>query len=383
MRLTLAALVAFAALISACASQPPTGITVHYGPEALRAGAGVFRPGEPIGIDPDEILGLDDDMRAAVHEWVGDRQLARTRLRKLLGGMIDSGLLSLVYRQTKTKTARETYRTREGNCLAFTNLFVALGREAGLDVSFQVVDVPPFWYADSDTVVLATHVNVAVRTGRNDVTVVDFNLPEYQGDYEMYEVSDAYAFALYYNNIGMEALSNADLDRAFAYLRAALDADASIAGIWVNLGVLYGRKGAAEQAESAYAHALVIDPGNRSAMTNLVYLYRHDGRNALADLYAGRVQRYQNRNPYYYFINAEQAHASGDTASALPLVERAIRMKRSEHRFHSLKADILAASGKRDAALAALRTARKLASIPAMIQRYDKQISALNAVNRD
>ena len=44
-----------------------------------------------------------------------------------------------------TRTASETFRARRGNCLSFSNMFVAMARDVGLDVQFQEVEIPPDW----------------------------------------------------------------------------------------------------------------------------------------------------------------------------------------------------------------------------------------------
>ena len=121
-------------LLTACAPvivHPPESL------DALLSGEVLF--GETIdvtGLNADEVLSLDDEIRAYVNSKVAGLPHAKSRLRNLLGGMIDDGLLSLDYDQNLTYTARETFHKRQGNCLSFSNLFVAMARVADLDVNF-------------------------------------------------------------------------------------------------------------------------------------------------------------------------------------------------------------------------------------------------------
>ena len=80
-----------------------------------------------------------------------------------------------------TRTASDTFHDRQGNCLSFTMLFVALAREAGLTANYQSVQVQPTW-ANDGQVVIASHVNAVVRTGFGEETVVDFNIRAATGD---------------------------------------------------------------------------------------------------------------------------------------------------------------------------------------------------------
>ena len=120
--------------------------------------------------------------------------------------MVTSGLMSIDYDDSATKTALQTFHDRVGNCMSFTSLFVVLAREAGLQVTFQKVAVPPIWQADSDLIILNDHVNALVRQKFEKRVVVDFNATELKANYETEPVSDTYAQALYFNNIAMDAL---------------------------------------------------------------------------------------------------------------------------------------------------------------------------------
>ena len=148
------------------------------------------------------------------------------RMKRLINGMADAGYLDLKYEATQTYTAAEVFRTRTGNCLSFTNLFVALARESRLDARYQIIDVPPIWDSADGWVMLNSHINVIVRDVRLGSAVsrdyiVDFNTPEYDGTWPRRVVSDRVAFALFYNNRAVEAMRAGDLRLAFANFKLA------------------------------------------------------------------------------------------------------------------------------------------------------------------
>ena len=239
----------------------------------LLSGEALFgAPVDTHAIPDPGIFEVDDDMRAFVAGKIGKARSDRERMRRLLNGMIDSGLMSLDYNDARTKTARDTFHDRVGNCISFTNLFVALAREADLDVAFQTVAIPPIWYADSDLVILNNHVNAVVKQNFQSRTVVDFNVTDLKGNYDTIEVSDNYALALYFNNIAMDALRARDFERSFRLLKKSIETSPSIAGNWANLGVIYSRNSLPEYAIRAYRTALDLDKEHRPSLTTLATL---------------------------------------------------------------------------------------------------------------
>jgi tetratricopeptide (TPR) repeat protein len=307
----------------------------------------------------DEAFGLDDDMRAFVAPLaIGD---SASRLNRLLSGMRDRGLFSLDYNDTFTRTASTTFHDRQGNCLSFTMLFVALAREVGLAVRYQVVDVPPTWNNDHGLVVVGTHVNALIGTSFDRRFVVDFNAAKFREIYATRAVSDRYAVALFYNNLGAEALARRDYASSFALLREAARTDADMAGPWVNLGVLYSRNALYEHAEAAYLRAIEADSHEQSALANLVNVYASLGEKELAEEYRQRIRRYRESNPYYHYAAAQVAYDEGRFEDALTALRSAIRLKRDDDEFYSLRGRALAELGRAASAGASFARARELA----------------------
>ena len=189
-------------------------------------------------------------------------------------------------------------------------------------------------------VVIANHVNTLVRTAFNEQTVVDFNIRDYEGPQKSRKVDDDYALALYYTNVGAEALLRNDYPVSAAHFRAAAGVYPGMAGLWVNLGVLYARQGLLEQAESAYLYALEVDAYAASALANLAVVYRDLGEAELAAEYHARVQKYRERNPYYHFAVATLAYEQGRLPDALAALRKALRLKHDESQFHSLRGQV-------------------------------------------
>ncbi|HET7134173.1 MAG TPA: tetratricopeptide repeat protein, partial [Gammaproteobacteria bacterium] len=294
----------------------------------------------PAAVDPAppitaaEASGLDPDMRAFVAASVGPSTDPRYKLERLFDGMRRDGLFRLVYSGIETRSASVTFRERRGNCLSFTMMFVALAREAGLAVKYQVVDVPPQWTSDTELIVMRSHINAVVKTGYDRNTLIDFNVFDAKAKYPRRSVDDAYVLGLFYANVGAEALIDKDYELAFRYLRESARAAPGLPAAWINLGALYSRLHAYDYAESAYLRALTLDPDNPSGATNLARLYATLGEDALAEIYRQRVRHYQEANPYYHYALAQRSYDAGRFDAVLDEMRRALRLKRDEKNFY-------------------------------------------------
>lgn len=371
--------------LAGCAGALPTrpGALAYTDAELLSGEALFGTPVQATELPDEDLRGLDEEMRAFVATAIAGTMTAEGRLLGLLRAMLGGGLFSLDYDGELTLTARQTFHARTGNCLAFTNLFVALAREARLDVSYQHVEVPAFWSGDGDLAILNQHVNVLVRdttggTVFSRMQVVDFNLPGFRGGYPQWPISDGRVDALFYNNLATTAMRAQDTRTAFIYLHKALEAEAGVAPIWSNLGVLYMRSDRPDEAEGAFHRALQADPKHKPAMSNLARLYEQQGLASLAADYRERIRRHQQRNPYYHLGLAEKAYEERRPDAALASIDRAIRLRKDEHRFHYLRALILAQAGRLEASRASLERAREYASVAQVQAVYERKLRSLN-----
>ncbi len=366
----------------ACA---PLVVTAPDSTDDLLSGQVLF--GELIDISDirtDGILALNDEMRDYVASKMKGNPQARSRLRKLIRGMIEDGLLTLDYDPNLTYTAIETFQNRQGNCLAFSILFASLAREANLDVTFQMVDIPPSFRADGEMILLNNHINVLVKGVRSDVTfsrdyVVDFNTAEFNGNYDTRKVTDNYAIALYYSNVAVESMQAGNSKNAFRYLKKGIETDPAIAGLWVNLGALYSRNEHYNMAEQAYQQALSIQPSNKSALVNLASTLHYLGHEEESEYYLKKVAYYRDHNPYYHYFQAQTAYQQNELEDALAYLAEAIRLKRDEHQFYFLRGLVHYQMKAYDLAAKDFRKARDTAEKAQLIAGYTRKLQALES----
>lgn len=362
--------------LAACAGPP---VALQSNPLS----ADVLLRAEPLTGDTDvpalddvDVLALDQNMLAFLDEHV-DRDLNNTlKLHKLLYAMITEGSFGLEYDET-TRTAQQTFSARRGNCLSFTNMFVAMAREVGIDVDYQEVEIPPNWSQEDDSYYLSRHVNVFVDLGAGGDREVDFNIDDFQSSYDRKRISDERALAHYYSNIGAEHLQKHENLEALRYFRKALASDAGFAPAWSNLGALYSQAGHFSYAEAAYLQALDINPRELVAMSNLGQLYRHMGQLELADWYDRHSDLHRMRNPYYRYYLARNAFLADDHDTAIRHLKYAIRKEKYEDTFYFLLGLSYLHKGNEPAARRWLEKAEQVAEDDGLKRNYHTKLERL------
>ena len=293
------------------------------------------------------VLSVDEQMRSFLERYVLKYKYKQDRVHHLLYALFNEGVHGMRYEAEETKTASEAFHTKSGNCLAFTNMFVALARASGLKARFQNVLLAPEWEQADNSVMLRLHVNAVVDLSRFDRRTIDFNSSVggnvvAQGD----TIKDNEAFAQYFNNLAVEYLQAKDYPQAFLYLRKALATDPESAFTWSNLGVLYRRVDKLSRAETAFLYALELNPKEQVAMSNLARVYVDLGQTEQADYYAGRVKQFRLKNPYYLLALAQRELKAGKYKGALRYLARARSIKPTESALYQLQAEIYTLQGR-------------------------------------
>ena len=366
-----------------CASAPWNHEHLDVTREELLAGAPLGLPPEhPPLVAEEEVLAVSPAMQAFLDAHVAGGASRVPRLRQLAQAIVNKQTFGLEYDET-TRTASETFASRRGNCLSFSNMFVALARQVHLNAYFQEVDVPPDWTFRDDAFVLNRHVNVLVELGREGEHVVDFNLDDFRTSYDRRQISDERAMAHYYNNMAVERMQAGDTGSALLYFRRAADKDPSFSPPWTNLGTLYGREGHSAHAEAAYLLALRADDGDLVAMSNLAGLYARRGDRKRAALYRKRVAYHRERNPYYHYHLAREAFLAEDFDTAISHLNDAVRRKKTEDQFYFLLGLSYMKKGDEREARRWLSRAEEVAATDALKRRYADKIDILLSASPD
>ena len=374
--------VAWLLCIAGCTSQPREPlIDREIGPDQVLTGRPII--GDDAAslatIDTHYILAIDDDIRQFIDKFVDRQDSHYLKLQQLLDAIITDGSFGLEYEQS-TRTATDTFAARSGNCLSFTNMFIAMAREVGLDASYQEVDIPPDWSMRGDTYLLNRHVNVRVDLDRRGQRIVDFNIGDFKSTYRRREISDERAYAHFFSNKGVEQMQAGNNIAAFRFFRAALESDRGFSPGWSNLAALYNRAGEHAFAEVAYLEALRLQPDDLLAMSNLARLYESQGNEELAGYYRNRVKYHRDQNPYYRYSLARQAFQARRFDEAIKHLEYAVRKKEWEDSFYFLLGLSYLQKGDEKLARKWLDKAEEVAKTDALKRNYQSKIDLLLSV---
>jgi tetratricopeptide (TPR) repeat protein len=313
-----------------------------------------------------DVLAVTPEMEAFLERYILPYHDPESRLNLLMLALTSTGVLGFDYDEARTLTAADAFNSRSGNCIGFANLMIAMAREVGLEANYQEVLRRPEWTSRQDTLLLIKHINVVVSTPRYSYVVDISGIEKRPGDRPRI-ISDAYAKALYYNNIGAEALIENQLPTAWAYLVTAIDTGPGLPDPWVNLGVVYNRNAQVDAARQVYETALQIDPTAYSAMNNLYEIYLSEENQVEADALSSKVERYRKRNPYYLMQLSEESLDMGRFDESLNLIQRAIMIKNDDYKLYFSMAKTQYLSGETQPAQDSLLRARELAPQDLMV----------------
>jgi tetratricopeptide (TPR) repeat protein len=363
--------------LGACSSAPrltQQQVLEHH--RELLRGSALFPADEPLPeLEPVELLAINDDMRAFLDEHVPVKSVSdEIKTDRILRALLRDGL-QLEYSNLKTYTAEQTFYAREGNCLSFTNLFIALARAEGVIASYQEVEVPPAWSAVGDTYYFSLHINVLVDLPRKQ-KIVDFDVQNRSDRTVGRPVGDNVALAQYHNNMAVYYLGENDLRNAFVHSRKAIELGPLTGYFWANLGTIFKRAQALDEAEEAYLAAISIDD-ELSAISNLARLYQQRGETELAAIYRARADRYRAENPYFLYELASTAYDAGHYLEAADYLQSAIKKRRDEHEFYRLLGLSWTKLGDMDAAEASFAKAARYATDPRQHDLYEHKLRLL------
>lgn len=276
------------------------------------------------GLDPDGVvhpLSVTQEMHEVAGRVAGQRE-PREQLRHLQQYLFDTDQFPFDYDARGTYTAQEAFQRREGNCVSFTNLFIALGRSLGIPLQAALIRRGDS-ELDGDLVVVNNHM-VAVYQHSNGVTVYDFSQSRGDRIAGLFILDDVWVSSIYLNNKGVEAIRAEEYERAIDLLTRARRLTPEFTAIHGNLGVAYRLAGELDRALDVYREALELEARDPSVLSNLARLYSAMGKEdeARAALEAARLR---GASPYLLITRGDLEARQGDHRRALKLYRKARR----------------------------------------------------------
>lgn len=331
------AMLAFALMLSACATAPP----VAAPPADLFADA-LFQPSAE-QLTADQIFALTPAMKAYTDDVMRHRRGREIR-RALFEALYQRDQLQLEYDSAVTRTAAQAFEARQGNCLSLVIMTAALAGEMNIPVVFQSVPTEDTWSRSGEIYFNSGHVNLklgrALRDGfsgydRENYTVIDFQPPPEGRPSEGKAIGRHTVVAMFMNNRAAEALARGKLDDAYWWARRAVESDPELLYPYNTLAVVYRRHGNVAMAERTLRWALTREPDSTMALSNLAQLLDAAGRTEESRVVREKLARLQPVTPFYYFNLGKTAMQLGDYRRARILFERELQRDPNYHEFHA------------------------------------------------
>ena len=347
----------------------------------------LFKPAaEPI--DSRKIFAVDVSMRRFLAEQIVPQSHLKDPRQALLDAL--AGKLQIDYDSEMTRTASQTFAAREGNCLSLVIMAAALARQLGIHVTYQEVYDFDTWSRDAGFAILSQHVNLVLgphapsaRLFPSGATpmIVDFLPPRQVAGAVSRPVSEQTVIAMYMSNRAAEVMVGGDIDRAYWYARAALEADPRFANAANTLGVIYLQRHHLVPAERAMRYALQREPDNVSALSNLSRILAAEGRHAEARVLAKRLAQVQSHPPFYYYDHGVKAMQAGEFKEAARLFEKSLSQRPYDVQSHFELAIAAAHLGDMQRARRELALAEKNSTTPQSRAIYAAKLRHLQSLN--
>ena len=306
----------------------------------------------PFGTTPEMERWVEEALRSRV----GDDSL---RKLTVLQQELFSPDFGFSYDTDLTLTAAETFGSRRGNCLSFTSMFVAMARSAGIPTFLMSVRREPEVDRVGDLVVVNRHVVAGYRGASSKVHVFDFYVTTTGPYIQQRTIDDVTATAMFHTNLGGDAIRRGELEEAVRHLGIATALAPSWAPGWVNLGVARYRQGDVEGAFADYRRALKAEPDNPSALANMAFIYREQGRPVEAEV-ALRAAAHQTTNPFTLIAMADAEMEREQWGSAARYLRKARWWYRDEPEVYRAQARLAVRRGDQAAAERYRRRAAEL-----------------------
>lgn len=376
-------LIGACALLAACATAERAG-SDEASPSLVFA-AERFGDRPPV-IEPADIFALTESQAQAFLEFFDDpthRHLgAHERVMEYLDRVGDDFDF-----HSDTRTASAALETHEGNCLTLAILTTALADLAGVEVGYQLVDSAPVFELTGSVVSKGVHVrSILYDPSWTPPTAGGFLSvrPGIRVDYfpdgtERFAGNLSYPdyLAMYYSNVGGEALADGDLDTAFWYALESLAVSPDNVAALNTIAVVYRQAGDDAMAETVYRYGIDKAPRAVSLLRNYRILLTRQGRSAEADAIEARLSRLHDLNPFDWIVAGRQAYFEGEYREAIGHYRRAAEKAPYLHEAYHGMALAYLKLGDAERAETALRRALENSRRQATTSRYQAELAAL------
>jgi Transglutaminase-like superfamily len=267
-------------------------------------------------------LRLSPQIRSLAREKVGYAGTEKSRLLKIVRFMAEADGLGFQYQTQSSLTAEKAFAARRGDCMSYANLLIALARTLDVPVRFvRITQLPVTWEAGGR---FFESSHMAVALGRNaswdQAVIVDFgNVHTSPWRFSLYDdVSDAEAFVLFQNNVGVQRMLAGDMQTAERILRFFHEHSPRTPEVPNNLSLVLLQSGHDREALDLLEASVEQFPRFRPLFANAVQAARRVGDEDLAKTLEARGRELLEDEPAWNFNEGMRSyHARAYSTAAL------------------------------------------------------------------
>ena len=277
------------------------------------------------GVDPADAPNPMEPTTAmtAAAKGLGGAGAEEEKLDRLRAALLDGSAFTFEYAKSATFSAAEAFDQKRGNCVSFTNLFIALGRSLGIRLHAALLAARGESERQGDLIVSYNHM-VAVHPlpGNQTGRVYDFYRSGEDLGGRLVLLDDLAVAAIRASNLGIAALGRGEHAQAVRELETAVKLAPELGSLHANYGLARWRSGDVPGAFEAFRRGLEADPTSPPLHQNLAALYLEQGRaaEARAALAALDVSR---ASPYALIVRGDLDLTGGDPAKAISSYRKA------------------------------------------------------------
>lgn len=315
-----------------------------------------------------EITQLNDKQKMHFLEDFNDPRSIEMSPHKRIFDYLDHQLVGFSYRGD-TLFATDAFDKNAGNCLSLAVMTYSLAKLVDVDISFQMVNVPPVYKKQSDVMLLSYHVRSFLFDPWYDPEdggtfiwpkiVIDY-FPD-RGYINGDSISENEFLALFYRNLAADKLVEGDLDASFWLTKEALTY-APHDPVSINLlAVIYRRAGQPELAMKFFEHGMKFTRGNINLMSNYQQFLQQRGMVDKAQKISQKLSSSTDSNPYAWIKLGHEAYTRKNYDASKRYYNRALQLSPYLDDAYFGLAKALYQKGEPLAAIEALKNAAKSA----------------------
>ncbi len=264
-------------------------------------------------------------------------------------------LTGFTYR-ADTFNASQAFELNNGNCLSLAILTTSLAGLVDVKISCQEVTSAPVFFKNSQFILSSSHVRSRLSDpdyingkGHNfsasgSEIVIDY-FPM-KNDYVGERVKYDEFVAKYYLNLTADALVAGDFNRAYSLLVKANQYSPDNISVINSFAILHRRMNDLKTARALYEHALVLEEGSVSTLTNYLIVLKQQGDKSEIIRVEKTLAAMDDPNPYVLIELGQKAMREGKLTLSENYFNNAISKAPYVHQAYLGLAQISYARGK-------------------------------------